>query len=199
MKKRKAKGVFFVFEGIDGSGKSTQVKKLYRWFGNQGMDALLTCEPTEKKTGKKIREALIQGDISQDELCRLFLEDRKEHCENDILPGINQGIHVLCDRYIYSHIAYQGAMGFDMHSLKTANQSFPVPDLVFYLKIEVDTALQRIGRRGEKHSIFEKKTFLSKVKETFDSFSFENYICINAEMDEDKIFEVILQNVEKYL
>lgn len=168
-------GFFIVFEGIDGSGKSSQARLLKDFLSQQGYDSVLLREPTEGPWGKKIRDILTYGrkGISPEDELKLFIEDRKENIQNNILPALKSNKVIVQDRYYFSTIAYQGALGIDPSRLREMNEAFAVkPDVVFYLKIDPKLGLERIetGRQGEKES-FEKEPYLIKVKKIFDSFN----------------------------
>jgi len=151
------KGVFIVFEGIEGAGKTTQAKNLYEYLNSIGKKSILTREPGGTKTGKKIREILLSD---TDEMfppkAELFLyeADRNFHIHNVIKPNLEKGINVICDRYIYSSLAYQGyARGLDINLIKTLNDIATdgvYPDIVFLIDIPVEVSLQRLGNKKDR-------------------------------------------------
>ena len=104
------KGLFITFEGIDGCGKTTQIKLLQDFLIKQGEEVLLTREPGAKGLGSKLREILLNydGDVSSNCESFLFLADRAQHIDTIVKPAIDSGKMVLCDRHIDSTIAYQG-------------------------------------------------------------------------------------------
>ncbi len=134
---------FIVFEGIDGSGKSTQAKLLARRLEDEGISVLLTAEPSDGPVGQLMRSLKIRPDPEEEE--RLFTEDRRDHVERVILPALRQGRTVICDRYIHSSAAYQGSRGLDPGEIVSRNLLFaPLPNVVFLLEIPVDVAVSRI-------------------------------------------------------
>ena len=123
------KGTFIVFEGIDGTGKSTQIKLLANTLVKLGHKVVLTREPTEGVYGQKIR-ALYQNRsaVSASEELELFIKDRREHIESVIKPALEAGNVVLCDRYFLSTAAYQGGAGCDPETIFARHRFAPEPD-----------------------------------------------------------------------
>lgn len=101
--------MFVVFEGLDGSGTSTQLAIIGAWLG-----CFTTFEPTNGPIGALIREKLREGGFSNETMALLFAADRKEHLEKEIEPRLARGEVVLCDRYVMSSLAYQTAAGTSM-------------------------------------------------------------------------------------
>lgn len=150
------KGLFFTFEGIDGAGKSTQLKFFQDWLKEQGLDVLIVREPGGTVIGEKIREVLLNkkngGMVPMTELL-LFEAARAQITEEVIKPSLALGKVVICDRFYDSTYAYQGYardMGSEtvtyLNNLATAGLS---PDMTFVLDIDVDFALERRVGRGE--------------------------------------------------
>jgi len=171
------KGLFIVLEGIDGSGKTTQAARLRDALLLSGIDTVLTREPTGGKWGKKIREIASSGrqGVTTEEELEYFLEDREEHVREVIAPALEAGKVVVCDRYYYSTMAYQGALGLDPEEIRRRNEErgFPRPDLVIYVDVEPWQGLKRIeeGRSGGANVGYEKREYLGKVKEIYDSMN----------------------------
>ncbi len=146
----RARGIFITFEGIEGSGKSTQCRSLAQWLRNQGYHVLETREPGGTAVAEQLRACLL---TRQDEVLTpwsealIVLAARSQHVEHVIRPALEMGSIVLCDRYADSTLAYQGAgRGLDMTLLAKLNQaaaSRTMPDLTFLLDLPVDTGLQR--------------------------------------------------------
>ncbi|HFC97264.1 MAG TPA: dTMP kinase [Thermosulfurimonas dismutans] len=162
-------GRLIVFEGLDGSGKSTLLREVGQRLKEVGRPVLLTREPTEGEWGKKIREHLARRTpLSPQAFAELFLRDRREHAERVIIPALLQGKIVLCDRYYPSTLAYQGSQGLDPEELRRRNETVaPVPDLVIYLDLPVERALDRVKGRAEKRELYETETMLRAVRETY--------------------------------
>ena len=192
------KGLFIVIEGIDGTGKSTQAKRLGEWFESQGREVVLSYEPTHGQWGKQLRDSMTEGRLSPEEELELFIKDRREHVETLIQPSLDAGKVVILDRYYFSTMAYQGARGFDPQSIRELNESFaPRPDLLLVLDLDVDTAHQRIGTRGDTTNEFEQRDTLTKCREIFLSLKDEDFVkVIDATADMDTVTERIRQAVE---
>jgi dTMP kinase len=170
------KGIFIVLEGIDGTGKSTQVRRLGEWFTEQGREVVLSREPTDGPWGTKARQSAHARLSPADEL-QYFLNDRRQHVEELIAPSLAAGKVVILDRYYFSTMAYQGAIGFDPQEIRAKNEEFaPVPDLLLILDLEVDAALERIGARGDIANEFEKRENLERCREIFLSLRDEKFV-----------------------
>lgn len=167
------KGKFIVFEGIDGSGKTTQARLLAERLSAEGRCVRLTAEPTDLPSGKLLREAL-GGKIkkSECEMALMFVEDRIAHnrdTENGIEALLNRGITVICDRYYYSTLAYQG-QSTDYEWVKTMNLRCPEirkPDLCIYVDLLPEQSLERIVRGRDSVEIYENTETLTRVREQF--------------------------------
>ena len=171
-----AKGLFIVIEGIDGTGKSTQVRRLGEWFVSQGREVVVSREPTDGPWGTKLRESAATGRLSPEDELQYFLNDRRQHVEEKIAPALAGGKVVILDRYYFSTMAYQGARGFDPAEIRRLNEEFaPRPDLLLILDLDVDTAHQRIGHRGDSANEFEKRESLERCREIFLSLKDEPF------------------------
>ncbi|WP_417916154.1 dTMP kinase [Candidatus Electronema sp. JC] len=179
MRKRKISrtGTLIAFEGIDGTGKSTQIKLLADWLRAQGEDVVATREPTDSVYGRRIRELYVnRGACTPEEELELFIEDRKLHVKDVIRPALNAGRTVLTDRYYYSTAAYQGANGLDVKQILQRNRFAPQPDLVILLTMPPELSAERISSRGGQVNAFEQLSYLRRVSEIFASFA-EPWIC----------------------
>ena len=159
-----SRGAFIVLEGIDGSGKSEQVRRLAAWLRERGRIAVETCEPTQGPWGRRVREWL-GGDLeaSEREVLEMFVNDRAEHVEQLILPALARGEIVVCDRYQASTRAYQVAQGVDraLVSRLLDARGFRDPDLTLWLRVPVEVAMLRMGSSATER--FEKSEFLTRV------------------------------------
>ncbi len=171
------KGILIVLEGIDGTGKSTQAKRLGEWFALQGREVVLSREPTAGPWGAKVRESAATGRLSPEDELRYFLNDRRQHVEELIAPSLAAGKVVILDRYYFSTMAYQGARGFDPAEIRRMNETFaPVPDLLLVMDLDVDISLERIGGRGDVANEFEKRENLERCREIFLSLKDESFV-----------------------
>lgn len=176
------RGFLIVFEGIDGSGKTTQADILMRNLQKKGVDAVYFQEPSRGKWGHLIkRKALIADSLSpQDELA-LFQKDRKDNVEKNLKPALRLKKVVILDRYYFSTMAYQGARGINPERIRRDNEKFAVkPDMVFILDVEASKGLKRIENRKKKDMLFEKEEYLVKVREIFRSIKDKNIFHIDG-------------------
>jgi dTMP kinase len=181
--------VFIAFEGIDGSGKSTQAKKFVEWARAQGREVVSSREPTDGPWGKKIREARFTARLSPQDELEAFINDRKEHVETLIKPALARGAIVVVDRYYYSTVAYQGARGLDPQALLARNRAFaPVPDCVVLVDLDPKLALERIQSRGEGTDLFENLAALTKVRQIFLSLVDSHVAVIDGARDPEVVF-----------
>ena len=166
----KRKGTFIVFEGIDGSGKTTISKMMASHLTDQGIEVVWLREPSDSVWGKKIRHlANSKESIPISEELDYFIQDRRWDVETNIEPALKQTKTVILDRYFFSTVCYQGARGLDAAKILTLNREFaPEPDLVFIIDVDVDTALQRIRKnRDIEVKLFEKSEFLARVRQNY--------------------------------
>ncbi len=164
-------GVFVVIEGIDGTGKSTQLHLLAEKLQQMGFAVVATREPTDGIYGKKIRELFVDRQtVSNEEELELFINDRGQHVQEVIAPALADGCVVVCDRYYLSTVAYQGANGTDPDFIMEKNKDFPEPDLAIILEIEPAQGIHRIqNQRNESLNAFEKESNLRKVAAIFSA------------------------------
>ncbi len=173
----KRKGLLIAFEGIDGAGKTTQTNLLYNYLRHQSYKVLLTREPTDGPYGQKIRSLFVSRQkVTPEEELDLFTNDRRQHVDKVIVPALDDGWIVLTDRYYFSTMAYQGAMGLSPLNIRKINEEFaPIPDLVILLVARPRESVQRIkSNRREIPNSFEKEDYLKQVQDIFlalnDSF-----------------------------
>ena len=190
-------GILIVFEGTDGTGKSTQLSLLANYLQSKKYPVVTTREPTEGKYGQLIRQLYLQRDsCTPDEELELFLADRKEHVNKVINPALTSGKIVLCDRYYLSTVAYQGANGFDVDKLISLNDFAPAPDIALLFQVPLDISLKRItDGRGEELNDFEQIENLQKVATLFESLSMPFIKKINAHGSIDDVHSKVLSQV----
>lgn len=159
-----------VFEGIDGSGKTTLSHRFVQWLRNRGERTVWLREPSDSPAGRRIRElASSHETIDTREELDHFLEDRRWNVERNIRPALDSGSTVVMDRYFYSNACYQGARGMDVGAILEVNRVFaPEADIVFLIDSDVDAALSRIRRDKRNPAVlFEKKEFLETVRRNY--------------------------------
>ncbi|MFA6855899.1 MAG: dTMP kinase [Treponema sp.] len=159
---------FIVFEGIDGAGTSTQLKKLAEKVSGDRL--FITSEPTGLPTGVFLRR-MLKGEFSVDEktAAYLFGADRCEHVfgTGGIVEQLNSGRLVVSDRYFFSTLAYQSvSCGNELPRM--LNSVFPLPELLFYFRINPEVSFGRVISRGEKTEIYEKVDFQQKAATLYD-------------------------------
>lgn len=174
-----ATGKLIAFEGIDGSGKSTQARLFADWLEARGREVVRTREPTDGPWGRKIREARFTQRLSPEDELDAFLEDRRLHVAELIRPALARGAVVVIDRYYYSTVAYQGARGLDPKALFERNRAFaPKPDLVVLVDVEPGLSVERIQARGEGQDLFETLGALTDVRQRFLAMASEPHVTL---------------------
>jgi dTMP kinase len=184
------RGRLVVFEGVDGSGKSTQLRLLAAYLAERDIAHVVTREPTDGTWGRKIRAMARSGElVAREEELRWFLEDRREHVAQVLRPGIAAGKIVLSDRYYLSTVAYQGARGFDPQALLAELEAeFPAPDLALIFEMDPGDALGRVrARGGVAEPAFEDAQFLTRVGAVFRSLERPYLARIDARGDADTV------------
>ena len=194
-------GLFVVFEGIDGTGKSTQLHLLADELQQMGFAVVSTREPTDGPFGQKIRELFVDREVvSSEEELELFIADRDQHVREVIAPALADGYIVVCDRYYLSTVAYQGANGLDPEFIMKKNMGFPVPDLAIILEIEPAQSILRIqNQRNEIPNTFEKESNLRKVAAIFDAMKHPYIKRIGAADSIETVQLQVLEAVKKIL
>ncbi len=163
------RGRLIVFEGIDGTGKSTQIKLLAQYLRESGLEVVTDFEPTRGPWGMKVREAAMAGErLDIEEEINCLLQDRREHVRDVIEPALERGAWVLLDRYYLSMMAYQGASGVSVEDIREWNEEFAtVPDIAFWLDIPLEVAVERMRARGNAADAFEQEPFLQACKNIY--------------------------------
>lgn len=170
---QEGQGRFIVMEGIDGSGKSTQIKYLCQALANAGIEAVSTFEPTDGPIGSLIRK-MLSGSLPVDQrtIASLFAADRTDHLVNPntgIRPLVDQGKVVVCDRYYFSSYAYH-AQHMDMDWVIQANSlnaDILTPTATLFIDVDPDRCLERIQARGGSLEIYEKIDIMKAVRANY--------------------------------
>jgi dTMP kinase len=192
------RGVLIVFEGIDGTGKSTQCGLLEQSLNEMQVPNIALAEPTRGVWGMKIRRLLSEGrkNISPQEELSWFVNDRKEDIETNIMPALQENKVVIMDRYYFSTAAYQGALGLDPDQIRQENEKFaPIPDRVLIFLNSAEKCLERIESSRDQKSAFEKLDYLKNVQEIFKSFSGPNIRFIESIGSLSEVHEKVLAEV----
>lgn len=189
---------FIVFEGLDGSGTTTQTNLLFKYLKKQGKKVFLTSEPTHSLIGGLI-EGQIAGDWKSSPECLqlLFTADRAHHLEKEITPLLKKKVTVICTRYILSTLAYGSIDIKDTQWLLNLNKKFIWPDITFLLKVSPRTCIQRMKKERFRKELFEKEEKLKKVYKNYLKFA-KNLRGIYIIDGEKPIKEVFQEIKEKY-
>lgn len=205
----KNRGKFIVLDGIDGSGKGTQAKLLdnYLFDLNKKNHVLLTREPYNSEFHDEIRKLLKEGASPKDNaelLTELFVKDRVVHAKL-ISNLLDEGIHIVCDRYKYVTLAYQQVQGVSLDRLLKLHEGVLIPDLAMIIDMPVDTALERISQDTSRNhlEVFERKDFQEKSLQKFLALPAilpnEKIVIINGNKPIAEVFDSVKQEVNKIL
>ena len=191
-----------MFEGTDGSGKSTQLPRLAARLAAAGLRCVATREPHDCPAGRAIRAMARSGRrVAPEQELAWFFEQRRAHVREVVRPALARGEVVLSDRYFISSAAYQGARGLDAAAILAASErEFPVPDLVLWLDLPVAEGLARSAARGTPHEpAFEERAFLERVRATMRSLARDYIVRVDAGGDPDAVAERIARCVASRL
>ena len=198
--------VFIVFEGGEGSGKSTQARALYSRLRKVGYNVVYTHEPGGTMLGEKLRRWVKWGrDVTIPAELLLFLASRSQLVTKVIRPALEKGSIVVCDRFTASTIAYQGyGRGMDLGLLESLNNFVTdglAPDLVFLMDLDAEEGL---SRKKRKWDAFEREEFIfhQKVRDGYMEIAIadpEKWVVINAELPEVQVGEIIWEQARDFL
>lgn len=167
-------GVFIVLEGLDGAGTTTQAGLLTDWLEGEGHRVHRTAEPSGGPIGNLLRQALRKrvvgptGDrLHPRAIAALFVADRADHLHAEIEPALARGEIVICDRYVHSSLAYQGAE-CDPAWIAAMNAPMRAADLVLHVRVSVEVAARRRAGRGGVDEIYEVDAYQRKVADGYD-------------------------------
>ncbi|MCD6450595.1 MAG: dTMP kinase [Thermotogaceae bacterium] len=200
------KGVFISFEGIDGSGKTTQIEKLKNYLDRLNVDYVIVREPGGTNEGERIRQILLDKDsyLTPEAELFLLLASRSILTKRIIIPSLEREKIVIADRYADSSVAYQGyGRGLDIEFVNSGNARATYglePDITFYIDIPVEESIKR--RKEKKIDRMEKDSeFLKRVREGYLKMAkeLERIKLVNGTMSPDKVWKVIKKEVEELL
>ncbi|MEM6397297.1 MAG: dTMP kinase [Bacteroidota bacterium] len=201
------KPLFIVFEGLDGSGKTTQMEMLAEHLRKNGHDVHLTAEPTDfLSTGQLIRDVL-QGKHAFDArtLAALFAADRIQHLTNPktgVLDRLSSGQTVISSRYYFSSLAYQaetGALDW-VAALNSQARALKRADITFFLDLSAEASMKRISSNRDESELFETEERLDKARQAFErAFEYwkegEHVVRIDASEEIEDVFEKIVESL----
>lgn len=194
----KLKGLFLVIEGLDGSGKTTQTHLLAQKL-SKNYPVNLTAEPSRGKIGTFIRQCCLYEDkrLPIEAEALLFAADRIEHLQKEIKPAIDEGKIVICDRYTYSSLAYQGSAGLNLDWIKTINSCALQPDFAIFIDVPPEKVLERLQR---KKSVMETLETQQKVREVYLKYVEKGeLIPIDGNKPKDAVAEALYTKVLELL
>jgi dTMP kinase len=192
------KGVFICVEGLDGSGKTTQAQILTERLSNE-YSVVYTAEPSRGKTGTFIRECCLYEEKRLPTVVEalLFAADRVEHVENEIKPALAEGEVVICDRYLYSSLAYQGSAGLNLSWIKKINSYALKPDFAVFIDVPPERVLERLQR---KKSVMETLEIQRKVREVYMKFvSQGELLLVDGDKPKEEVADMLLSKVQVFL
>lgn len=207
--------LFVVLEGLDGAGTTTQTSMLQAYYTKKGLISFPTREPTDGPVGSFIR-GVLSGHLesapedppyepSERELALLFAADRLEHSRT-IAAKLEAEISVVCDRYVFSSMAYQTLdPSITPDWVAQINLGCAVPDITIFLDVPVDECLRRVGARNEKPTIYEKRDLLEKIHQNYGLLAphyrrrFGKLVSVDGSRSEEAVHRSIVQTLGENL
>ncbi len=199
------RGKFIVFEGTDGSGKSTQMKLLAKHLSEAGVNVYCTREPTDSQFGTLLR-ACMTGKVETDEraIALLFAADRIDHIQNPVtgmLKKLDEGVTVLCDRFYFSSFAYNGNFVSPDWVIELNRPAMELlrPDLVIFLDLDPEEGMRRIAHRGDKEryeTLERQRSIRNRYLHVFEMFPKMHVEKIRSEEDKTETQEKIRAAVD---
>ncbi|MFC2142859.1 dTMP kinase [Candidatus Aenigmatarchaeota archaeon] len=192
-------GKFIVFEGLDGSGLTTQATMLKNYLLAKNKKVALTKEPTDGLIGGIIKARLrSEWKTSSKVLQMLFAADRAHHVENQIEPALRSGKTVICDRYILSTLAF-GVIDVPLKMLNQLNSSFRKPNMTFIIDTQPKICIERIKKSRPQIEIYEEENKLQQIRRNYKSLKnyFPDTYVIDGNRDVNKVFEDVQKIITK--
>lgn len=207
--KSKKNNGFIVLDGLNGSGKGTLQKKIETYLTKNNQKSILTREPGGSAIGTVLRELVLSSHYKLDPISEvlLFNAERREHVKKIIEPNLENKIKVICDRYYYSTLAFQGAgRGLDINFLKQVNERVvenTKPDLVIILDVDPVVGLKRTASRKEEDKFeSEKVDFQQRLRQGFLQMASEleeNFVVLDANQSQDMVWNNCLPWIESWV
>ena len=201
-------GLFITMEGPDGSGKSTQIEAIKRFFEDRGENVVITREPGGTQISEKIRALLLDRDnVEMDPMAEalLYAASRAQLVAQVIKPALEEGTHVICDRFVDSSIAYQGfgrGLGDSVAVINAYAVNNCMPDATFFMKLNPEIGKSRIRTSEQDRIEMEKLEFHNKVFAGYEALELEfpdRIVGIDATRNIAEISDEILSHVERLL
>ncbi|AMO36431.1 dTMP kinase [Thauera humireducens] len=190
-------GILVVFDGIDGAGKTTQVRRLEAALASVGERVIVSKEPTDGPWGAKLRASATSGRLPFDEELTAFIEDRQEHLATKVIPALEAGAVVILDRYFYSTIAYQGLRAGGISPIEARiRRNVVEPDVAYLLDVPPTLATARIQARDGAANHFEKIEDLIQIDRLFREIAQrdESIVRIDGSVSEQAVFDSLLKH-----
>ncbi len=200
-------GCFIVLDGVDASGTTTHSRRLVETLNSAGFTAYLTKEPTDSTLGNYIR-TLLRGEHmpSWQTMALLFAADRMAHLENEVLPNLKKGVHVVSDRYDYSSLAYQSLTANHPEALdwiRKLNRFAKRPDLALILDVPFDVAKARLAKRGLNRDLYEEEALQKKLIDFYehieDCFTGDLIVHLSTDRAADEVAGDIAKQVMAFV
>lgn len=205
------KGLFIVFEGGEGSGKSTILDKIYNWLQEENLDCIKTREPGGIKISEQIRSVILDSrntEMDGRTEALLYAAARRQHLVEKVIPALKEGKIVLCDRFLDSSLAYQGfARGLGIDEIYEINK-FAIednfPDISIFFDLEPRIGLERINKNKDREVNrldLEEIEFHNKVREGYTMLlrKNNNMVKIDASKSINEVFEDVKGIIKEYL
>jgi len=190
-------GKFIVFEGLDGSGLTTQATILRNYLEKKGKRTVLTKEPTDGLIGGLIKACLRrEWKTDPETLQMLFAADRAHHLKTHIIPTLKTGKNVICDRYILSSMAF-GAIDVSLKNLKQLNANFAVPNITFVIDTQPKICIERIQKARPHLEIFEEEGKLQQIRKNYHGL--KNHYNDTYFIDGNREPELVFADIEKII
>lgn len=205
-------GKFIVIEGLDGSGSTTQTVLLSRYLFEKDKSnvPVLTREPTSlneygREIRRRLKNELLQGEEVIDDFsywAELFVNDRRWHLKNVVEANLKVGLSVISDRHMLSTLAYQSSQGGEMETLAEMHRGMLKPSLTIFLRIPLETSLQRQDNRGGSAEYFEKEHILRRVAENYEKAislvgEIQNVVVVDGSLLVEEVFGLIKKEVDR--
>lgn len=191
-------GILIAFDGIDGAGKTTQVRLLEKALTEIGETVIVSKEPTDGEWGQKLRDSALAGRLAFDDELEAFINDRQDHLKRKIIPALEAGNIVILDRYFYSTIAYQGILVADHKTIEDRiRANVVVPDVAYWMDLPADLAVHRVTTRDGRPNLFEHQEDLAKAGKIFRSISMSDSILrrVDATMSVPLLYQLIVEDL----
>lgn len=199
-------GLFITMEGPDGSGKSTQIEAIRKFFESRGDQVVITREPGGTQISEKIRALLLDREnMEMDPMAEtlLYAASRAQLVAQVIKPALDSGVHVICDRFVDSSIAYQGfgrGLGYCVSVINAYAINNCIPDITFLMKLNPEVGKSRIKSSDQDRMEMEKLDFHNRVFAGYEALEMEypdRIVGVDATRNIEEISSEILSHVER--